>query len=251
MVNGLTKCVQVKATPNSTNILQVSNPTGMIPKLVHVKCDHNSSAYADDGSIKEGWFIQSFGFIYTRNGSTGDNVIYGSLPVQQTPTSNSTYFFSANNIELYKGAGTLTGLWSTSTEYTVEIYINDTTPRIAEYGKYLSRSYSDTAQDASWCYTEWIDLNPSVSGSQYIVDNCTNSNHTWQGTYTPSGETWWYGPRNQYNPGADRKGYQIRFSIPVSAIDDSYAYNEKTGQIFFAGKNTQYYGYSFIDEIPT
>lgn len=41
---------------------------------------------------------------------------------------------------------------------------------------------------------------------------------------------------------------KIAFSIDDRYIDDSYMYHKPTGQVFFAGKNTPYYGMSNISE---
>ena len=42
----------------------------------------------------------------------------------------------------------------------------------------------------------------------------------------------------------------LAMTIILDNIDDSYAYLEETGQIFFAGKNSPYYGYANINDMP-
>lgn len=44
---------------------------------------------------------------------------------------------------------------------------------------------------------------------------------------------------------------QIAVSAPTRDIDDAYAYLPDTGQILFAGKNTPYYGYTNINDMPS
>ena len=43
----------------------------------------------------------------------------------------------------------------------------------------------------------------------------------------------------------------IGVTITASNIDNAYAYLPSNGQILFAGKNTPYYGYTNINDMPT
>lgn len=43
----------------------------------------------------------------------------------------------------------------------------------------------------------------------------------------------------------------IGVTVPTSNINDAYAYLPSNGQILFAGKNTPYYGYTNINDMPT
>ena len=43
----------------------------------------------------------------------------------------------------------------------------------------------------------------------------------------------------------------LAISITVGHVDDAYLYFQETGDIIFAGKNTPYYGYLNINDIPT
>lgn len=42
---------------------------------------------------------------------------------------------------------------------------------------------------------------------------------------------------------------QVRFTLAMDSVDDSYAYFEATGEVIFAGKNTKYYGHGNIKEV--
>ena len=122
----------------------------------------------------------------------------------------------------------------------------DTSPKIAEYGKYCGRSGQEIAVNENWCYTEYYPL--LINGSQYVCDNVTDTSHTYQYQQKADGTEWdfWYGPRRKiflHNV--------IRFSIKIDNLDDAYAYSELSGQIFFAGKSTPYYGYTNINDMPT
>lgn len=123
MLAGLTSCTRVKQTPSAITILSITNPTGQIPKLVHVYCADDSQAVTADGYAYECWYTPTDGVLLTTNGSTGVNASYSETPVQQTPTSVDTYYLSASTIELYKGNGSISSRWNTNTEYTIEIYI--------------------------------------------------------------------------------------------------------------------------------
>lgn len=121
----------------------------------------------------------------------------------------------------------------------------DTSPKIAEYGYSLARNGTGTYAASNWCYTDYYEL--KLNGKQRICDNNTNSSHTFQYQMNAEGTTWdfWYGPRQvitAYNI--------IRFSIVTADIDDAYAFSETSGQIFFAGKNSPYYGYTNINDMP-
>ena len=52
-------------------------------------------------------------------------------------------------------------------------------------------------------------------------------------------------PRKCMNAGSDG----AMFTLNMEMIDDCYAYLVETGQIFFAGKNTPYYGHRNISEL--
>jgi len=43
----------------------------------------------------------------------------------------------------------------------------------------------------------------------------------------------------------------IGVTVATSKIDDAYAYLPSNGQILFAGKNTPYYGYTNVNDMPT
>lgn len=133
----------------------------------------------------------------------------------------------------------------------------DTTPKIAEYGAYLARSetgiVNNTADAVDWGYTEWIAVATRFQGTATIVDNATDSAHPFQYNYITNSEEivpgWYYGPRRSIITNPYHSLSTIRFSIELSEIDNVFAYCEESGQIFFAGKNTQYYGHRNIAEL--
>ena len=134
----------------------------------------------------------------------------------------------------------------------------DTSPKIAEYGKYCSRGKTSLASDPEWCYTEWMVLNPPQSENIIIIVDAyasKGSSYTYQ--YHNVSGSWgdyWYGNpdfseyRRVMNTGTNRI-HMIRWSIKIENLDRCYAYIETTGQILFAGKNSIYYGHRNISEL--
>ena len=133
----------------------------------------------------------------------------------------------------------------------------DTTPKIAEYDKGLPRSNGEPTNMSGFCYTEWIDFVPNLSSATGtgIEDNCSKGEpgytYQYEVTNTASGATqiaWYYFSRSLN--ATDRVYTKIRYGFPTSSIDDVYAYCSSTGQILFAGRNTEYYGYANIHDMP-
>lgn len=141
----------------------------------------------------------------------------------------------------------------------VESGETDTSPRIVEYGTYWGRQNDVKLQDQSWCITKWYDFDPEYLGiiTVYGYVGATGNDHTFQyrGERTGSSNLyadWFYFQNNTRNIGAaDVTLKRISFSIAIAEINDSYAYVENTGQILFAGRNTPYYGYTNIHDMPT
>ena len=127
----------------------------------------------------------------------------------------------------------------------------DTSPRIAEYGKYLGRSNTGTGSDASWCYTVWYDIDPvpGTTNKLQIVNCGIDNDRTYQYTASSGGADWDYRTAGDYY-WLSANANKIRFSIYIPNLLDCYAYIATTGQILFAGRNTQYYGYTNIHDMP-
>lgn len=130
----------------------------------------------------------------------------------------------------------------------------DTSPKIAEHGKSLDRSNDGIKDDVNWSYTEWYLFSPQKVGIVVIYDNQSTSGHPYQYNIEDgTKKDWFYAD----DTGSRRIGwlgaalYRIRFSVRISQFDDAYAFCNNTGQIFFAGKNTPYYGYTNINDMPT
>ena len=75
----------------------------------------------------------------------------------------------------------------------------------------------------------------------HVSERSTTSDNRWAKTasasYTEYSQSW---NVSSYN--------QIEFSVDVRYLDDAYMYDKTTGKVFFAGKNTPYFGMSNVSE---
>lgn len=137
----------------------------------------------------------------------------------------------------------------------------DTSPKIAVYGKYL-RNATRIESDAGWCYTEWVECNQegqTAGTAKYIVDafaSCLPQEgipHSFQFETSDGLVDYWYNPNNNFEEYRRKCGskniVRVRWSLLIANIDKCYAFLENTGQIFFAGKNSIYFGHRNISEL--
>ena len=136
----------------------------------------------------------------------------------------------------------------------------DTSPIIEETGYGLSSSGA-TVANRYLCYTKIYSLGTTLTGgktraikyyiAQSAADGSSGGNNK-QCVYLDGSFVNYY--TTAFNA-ESRANYssakgdinQVRFTLFISSVDDSWAYFEDTGEIIFAGKNTQYYGMSNID----
>lgn len=125
----------------------------------------------------------------------------------------------------------------------------DTSPVILQYG--VSYASNGTIQtDAGYCVTAmyYYPVLPVTGTIGYYGTQTKNAPN-----YKNNGTTyvdWWAlqeseSPRRCLPKGTDA----IKFTLKTSMLDDCYAYLQDTGQIFFAGKNSVYYGHRNISEL--
>ena len=134
----------------------------------------------------------------------------------------------------------------------------DTSPVIENDG-FWTRTFGVKSLSPGWGITKFYNINDQVDGSSrrtYINGyvGADTSSITFQYYLSDGSTDWWYfagtNPRCVINPPKDLRITKISFSIELSEADDSYAYIMETGQIIFAGKNTIYYGYKNINDMP-
>ena len=136
----------------------------------------------------------------------------------------------------------------------------DTSPKIAEYGCYYRR-HETKVIDTEWCFTEWIDVLDAplnrcticdAFASQYITGSVPKS---YLYFFNDGSTDHYYGSSDFsfFERGAVRTGVyitSIAWSLKIENLDKCYAYLKETGQIFFAGKDSPYYGYTNINDMP-
>lgn len=132
----------------------------------------------------------------------------------------------------------------------------NTSPVIDEYGVHWNRTFGQKESNDRWCITKYYDVIDAPNGNVNIMGfvGADNTTITFQYHFSNGITDWYY--FNKVYPRRlpiinDRAIISISFSIEVSEINNSYAYLVETGQIIFAGKNTPYYGYTNISEMPT
>ena len=124
----------------------------------------------------------------------------------------------------------------------------DTSPKIEEYNKRLHRT-QDVVVSNGACYTKWIIVDPIPRANAVMVwhnmpTETYESMFQWE---EADGSLHYY----YYSSRELRKNTtRIRFTLLTEKLADCYAYAPQTGQIFFAGKNTPYYGYTNINDMP-
>lgn len=127
----------------------------------------------------------------------------------------------------------------------------DTSPKIAEYGKRLFNK-NTTTDAADCCYTVFYDVNDVPTARVFIRFNSTapypkNLVQSWDNDNPIDfGYAYAKGEATIYS-GTTR----VRFTLLIDERDNTYSYNPTDGQIFFAGRNTPYYGYTNIHDMPT
>ena len=131
----------------------------------------------------------------------------------------------------------------------------DTSPIIEIYGKRQGRGNPTThppTDDDSSGITIFYDYEP-VNYQRTIVHYGTASIMTLYSSDHSYKDFW--GVRATYAP-AERKCLNansgaVKLDIYLPLIDDCYFYIKETGEILFAGKNSPYYGYTNINDMPT
>lgn len=128
----------------------------------------------------------------------------------------------------------------------------DTSPKIAGYNKRLRGNLRVENFDGL-CVTEWIDVNPQLSKASKLVfpDVYPDTYYSmFQYMYANGTNDWNYYPAMDFIASNTKIIVSVRFTIPIDKLDTCYAYNNLTGQIFFASNNSPYYGYTNINDMP-
>lgn len=120
----------------------------------------------------------------------------------------------------------------------------DTSPKIAEYGKVLDRNATGVIDEPNGCYTDWCVVQEYVVDN-VIITNISAQNFPYQFERKNGVSGWWYGSDR-----AVRQITRIRFSLTTAQLESktSYAYSGVTGEVFFADRNSPYWGKQNIND---
>ena len=137
----------------------------------------------------------------------------------------------------------------------------DTTPVIETYHAWIrANCVVQTNSSSVLCVTKWYTItNPSsitikfhVSDAETVVDeyivHAAREGETGNGNriclIAPSAVL----TKDVFDTNSTDRS-NIRFTIDERLIDESYAYVNETGEIIFAGRNSNYYGHKNISEL--
>lgn len=125
----------------------------------------------------------------------------------------------------------------------------DTSPIIIDYDKRYNPGGS-VSDYAGRCITDAYAFTSVTNEDRYLISyGMQNSLIVYQdGAYK---DYWNYNSvqSEQRTVGLAIGCDQVKFTLEMSMLDDCYAYQESTGIIFFAGKNSIYYGHRNISEL--
>ena len=179
--------------------------------------------------------------------------------------------YTLGDVTITMGGEVATGAWNADTatvtiqSVTGEVVIScagveqtgpvDTSPIIVEYDKALNSSGGVyTYAITGGCYTDFYTIPEGATNvTLYMADSESVA-------FSSSGKLQFWNDTKQveYWSAASNKNQEksyvtadgatrFRTSLATNGIEDSYAYDSATGYIYFAGKNTQYYGMTNID----
>lgn len=127
----------------------------------------------------------------------------------------------------------------------------DTSPRIEAYNKRL-RGGLRVEDYNGLCITDWINVEPQLNRSTTLVfpDIYPDTYMSmYQYVYSDDTSDWSYYPSMGMTAGSAKIIVKVRFTIPMDKLATCYAYNEWSGQIFFAAMGSIYYGHRNISEL--
>ena len=122
MVGELSQYRQVKVTPDNSGYLTVSNPLSIEPKIIIISCAADSDAATGTNKLIEG-IVKLFGGIAAGGigyYNTSMTYVTSSYKCEDNSTSNAIVGIYDGNIRINRYTAAI--LWSTETEYTLDIY---------------------------------------------------------------------------------------------------------------------------------
>lgn len=208
--------------------------------------------------------LTSITCVYTQSGTVYDTDTLNSLKSDlvvtahyddQTTATVTSYTLSGT---LTEGTSTITVTYSgktTTFNVTVTHATPSTDPVITDYDKYLNNSGTPTSGTGCCCtdyydmlgtslviFTPWTEESYPRSSLNVVSYSGTTKTHYWNGMSTQSA------PKSVSLSAAELDSDKLRFSLFTSGLSSCYAYDSDSGDIYFAGEESPYYGMSNISE---
>ena len=119
-VGGLTKYAKLSVTPINTSELNISNPIGVVPKLISIVAPADSEPYTARGYIQ---YVEGGDLVLGMCGvnlSSGNLTLIGVVHAANISGGNNEYYWDATQIQVRRYSNNVQ--WSTNTAYDVEIW---------------------------------------------------------------------------------------------------------------------------------
>ena len=209
--------------------------TGTVPET-GAKCVC-FGARASDGNVLSGRYLY-IGKVYTIKVTKGNILLADYIPCIRISDSKPGMYDTVSKT-FYTNAGT-------------GEFLIPTSPKITNYGYKLPAGNSLTnplVADSEGCVTDYYYYPPQdYTQTMTAYGTHANINIFLDNTYK---DYWGWDAKTNENTRTviNKNSNKIRFGLYTSMIDDAYAFLVETGQILFAGKNTQYYGHQNISEL--
>ena len=210
--------------------------------------------------------LSSISAVYTQSGTVYDTDTLDSLKddlvVTATYSDSSTATVASSDYTL---SGTLTTGTSTitvsyggkTTTFTVTVThaVPDTSPIITDSDKYLSNNGVPSSGTGCSCTDYYTMLGTSVTLFIPFTEDTAPRSSVNVVSYMDTTKThYWNGYSGNDNPkvlsisAAENDSNKLRFTLFTSGLASCYCYDTSSGDIYFAGANSPYYGMSNISE---
>lgn len=208
--------------------------------------------------------LTSISCVYTQSGTVYDTDSLDDLKSDLVVTAHydnstsqvvTTYTLSGT---LTEGTSTITvsyGGKTTTFNVTVTHATPSTDPIITDYDKYLNNSGTPTSGTGCCCTDYYTMLGTSItifadyteetiprSSINTVSYNDTTKTHYWNAVGVKGS------PKTIDISAAENDSNKLRFTLFTSGLSTCYCYDTSSGNIYFAGEDSPYYGMSNISE---
>ena len=120
MVGKFSQYKKITATPNDSAFFSFSNPLNVVPKLIYISCADDSDAKTNVGLMRDSIADFDFRFGAVSYHNANDVFIVNAINRRDDFAGNQTFGMYNGDIRINRLTNTI--VWSTTTEYTIEIY---------------------------------------------------------------------------------------------------------------------------------